>query len=108
MKQKKSNKKITLPETNVSSSKVVPVKTDAELIWEEIKDLSIEMFALPGQTVALHCKPFLVEPSKLYLEAKSTATLPSLEVAIGSKYVVSLVDRFIVVSRAPAKLTANK
>jgi hypothetical protein len=74
-------------------------------IWNEIKDKNIEMFALPDQTVSMHCRPVPIEPTKLYLTASSTSVLPSLETAVGKKYVVELVDRFITVSRAPVPLT---
>ncbi len=79
--------------------------TVAGEIWDEIKDKNIEMFALPDQTVSMHCRPIPIEPSKLYLTASSTSVLPSLETAVGKKYAVELADRFIVVSRAVAPLT---
>lgn len=77
-------------------------------IWNEIKDKSIEMFALPDQKVNMHCHPVDIEPSKLYLLTTSTAVLPSLETALGKKYVVELVDRFVSVSRAPVLPTQFK
>lgn len=69
-------------------------------IWSEIKDLNIEMFALPSQKVYMHCNPVNIEPSKLYLTTSSSAVLPSLEAALGMKYSVESVDKFLVVSRA--------
>jgi hypothetical protein len=79
--------------------------TEAGTIWNEIKDKSIEMFALPDQKVHMHATPVNIEPSKLYLTATSTAVLPSLEVAVGKAYVVELADRFLIVSRAVTPLT---
>jgi thiol-disulfide isomerase/thioredoxin len=79
--------------------------TVAGEIWGEIKDKNIEMFALPNQVVSMHVRPVPIEPSKLYLTASSTSVLPSLETAIGKKYVVELADRFITVSRAVVPLT---
>jgi hypothetical protein len=76
-----------------------PVKTEAQKIWDEIKDRPIEMFGLPGQVVAMHAVPVTVEPTKLYLVTRSTATLPSLEAAIGDKYTVELADKFVIVAR---------
>lgn len=73
--------------------------TTAGEIWSEIKDLNIEMFALPNQVVQMHCHPVPIEPSKLYLISNSSAVLPSLEVAVGKKYIVELADKFITVSR---------
>lgn len=79
--------------------------TEAGAIWNEIKDRDIEMFALPDQKVQMHCHPINIEPTKLYLVTNSTAVLPSLETAVGKKFVVELVDRFVTVTRAPASLT---
>lgn len=84
------------------------VKTDADKIWEEIMNLKIEMFALPSQLVWQHCTPVKVEPSRLYLTIRSSATLPSLEFAIGSGYTVSLVDKFVIVERVKQSLFAGK
>jgi len=74
-------------------------------IWNEIKDKSIEMFALPDQQVNMHAHPIVVEPSKLYLITNSTAVLPSLEAAIGKKYTVELADKYVIVGRAVVPLT---
>lgn len=104
---------------------VAPVKTEAEKIWEEIQFLPIEMFALPNQVVAQHCEPlpFAIDPSRLFLTTRSTATLPSLEFSLLSytkdakvqaaelakrghvmevkEYTVELADKFVIVGRAP-------
>lgn len=93
---------------SVPAMPAVPVKSEAELIWDEIKLRPIEMFALPNQTVAQHCAPVPVEPTRLYLTVRSTATLPSLEAAIGKAYEVSLADRFVIVSRAQVPFTFGK
>jgi len=74
-------------------------KTEADKMWDEIKDLPIEMFALPNQTVAQHCSPVPVDPAKLYLVMRSTAVLPSLEVSIQKGFNVEMADRFAVVTR---------
>lgn len=74
-------------------------------IWDEIKDKEIEMFALPDQKVHMHVHPINIEPTKLYLVLNSSAVLPSLEVALGKKYVVELVDKYVAVTRAVTPLT---
>ena len=87
--------------------------SEAGAIWLEIKDMGIEMFALPGQTVAMHCNPVPADPSRLFLVTASTAALPSLEVAINKnakgeylhRFDVELADRFVIVSRVPVSLT---
>lgn len=82
--------------------------TEAGNIWNEIKDKSIEMFALPDQTVSMHVHPVEIEPSKLYVLLTSTAVLPSLETALGKKYIVELVDKYCTVARAPVPPTAKR
>lgn len=73
-------------------------KSDADKIWESIKDLKIEMFALPNQTVSQYCKPVSIEPSKCYLVFTASAVLPALEEATKSKFAVDRAGKFITVS----------
>lgn len=79
-------------------------KTEADLIWDEIKDKNIDMFALPDQVVSQYCKPAVVEPSKLYLRTSASCTLPSLEAAVGKKFTVELLDKYVVVARVTTNL----
>lgn len=87
--------------------------TEAGEIWNEIKDLNIEMFALPGQKVDMHCTPVPADPTKLFLLTNSSAVLPSLEAAVNkdakgnfqNRFVVELADRFVTVTRASVSLT---
>lgn len=74
-------------------------KTAAEKIWEEIKDLKIDMFALPNQFVHQYCKYVSIEPSKCYLLLTASAALPSLETAVGNKFSVERQDKYVVVSK---------
>ena len=84
------------------------VKTAADKMWDEIKDLKIEMFALPDQRVHHYCKPVTIDPSKLFLIASAGSVLPSLEAAIAPKYVVEKQDRFIIVTPAPVPIAVKK
>lgn len=103
-----------------------PVKPESQKIWEEIQFLPIEMFALPGQVVGQHCAPidnyYLVDPDRLFMTIRSSATLPSLEASLDSytstlrtqaaelkkrgitvdvrQYNVEMVDKWVIVSRA--------
>ncbi len=97
--EKKKNKKTVL-ETK-KEAVVAPAPTEAVKIWDEIKNKNILMFALPDQKVHQYCKPVMVEPNRLYLLTTASAVLPSLEHALGPKYVVELLDKYTVVSRAP-------
>lgn len=103
--------------------------TEPENIWNEIKNLPIEMFALPNQVVAQHVfpYPFHVDPTRLLATIRSTSVLPALEAAIDAevkknttlatvlasrgkvppsvkRYVVELNDKFVSVSRATPEL----
>lgn len=107
MKKKTAAKEPTLAQQNAAAQATKDAATadamkdtEAGAIWSEIKDKNIEMFALPNQVVSMHAHPVNVEPNKLYLILNSTSVLPSLEAAIGKKYVVELADKFCIVTRA--------
>jgi hypothetical protein len=98
-------KKVKKTKTNVIPKvETMPMpasdKTEAEKIWDEIKSLGINMYGLPGQTVSQHCTPVMIDPSRLFVTMRSTATLPSLEAAIGKGFTVELADKFVIVARA--------
>lgn len=84
------------------------VKTEAEKMWDEIKNLPLSMFGLPDQAVFQHCTFVPVEPSALYVTIRSSATLPSLEAAIAPAFTVELADKFVIVRRAPKPLVPSK
>lgn len=79
--------------------KAISVKTESEKIWDEIKNLPIQMFGLPSQTVAQYCTPVAVDPNRLFLTIRSSATLPSLEISVAGKFNVELADKFVIVTR---------
>jgi hypothetical protein len=101
-----TKKKVVKAGPEVTQVPVAPALSEAEVIWNAIKDRNIEMFALPNQIVGLHCTPFPVEPSKLYLTIRSTAVLPSLEAACNPDFTVEMVDRFVVVKRAEPSIAS--
>ena len=74
--------------------------TEAGKIWNEIKNKKIEMFALPDQIVEKYCHLISIEPSKLYVIPSAPSVLPALETALGSKYTVSLAEKYLIVARA--------
>lgn len=79
-------------------------KNIADKIWEEIKDLKLEMFALPNQFVHAYYKPIAIEPTKLYLLLNTPAALPALELAVQGKYSVERLERYICVSPLAQKI----
>jgi len=83
-----------------------PQKTEADKIWEVIKDVTLDIFALPNQKVHDYFTPIAIEPSKLYLLHKVSAALPALEESLmkryvdgilSTKYVVSTTAKYVVV-----------
>lgn len=96
---KKSKKKNTQSTTVTVTAQPV-VESEAEKIWNEIKNLKLEMFALPNQFVHLYYKPITIDPARLYLTAltKATSVLTFLENAVSEKYQVEQIDRFTVLT----------
>ena len=62
-------------------------KTDAEKLWDKIKDVPIDLYALPDQVVSQHvtreAKLEKAVPDAVHLTLKSAAVLPALEEALG-------------------------
>jgi len=69
------------------SDKVVE-QTVAAKLWEKIKDLPMDIFALPNQTVGNHAKREEgmdnIFPNDIYLTLRSAAAYPALEEALGT------------------------
>ena len=82
----------TMPPTNVK------VSTRADEIWNHIKNIQLDMFALPNQTTAKYCEPITIEHTKLYLKYKAAAVYPALEVALRKVYDVEMADKLIIIS----------
>jgi hypothetical protein len=94
----------TKVEAVVNAVSVSTPATEAEQIWNEIKDKEIHMFSLPSQRICDHCTPVMLEPSKCWLTFKASATLPALETAVGDKYECNVVKNYITVARKPVSL----
>lgn len=82
----------------------VSEKTESQLIWEAIKDVDLELFALEDQTVEVHSDPVTsMSSTELHLLLKTAAALPQLEAIIpktkfsGGKLEVEQKERFVVV-----------
>ena len=62
-------------------------QTPAAKLWDKIKDLPIDIFALPNQTVKDHAKREEgmdeVFPNDVYVTLRSAAAFPALEEALG-------------------------
>lgn len=75
------------------------VSSAADEIWNDIKNLDINMFALPNQKVNDYCVPIMVEPSKLYLKVKTSSFIRILEDTISNKYNVVFDSAYLTVSK---------
>lgn len=112
MSDKKVALNSTLAEQNAikDAAKVKTIEemlsgTEAGKIWDEIKDKSLQMFALPDQKILHYAAPSMVEPTKCYLKTRASSALPAIEAAIGKNYTVEAVDQYVVVSRTVVPLT---
>lgn len=90
--------KPTVAEVKPVAKKAVE-KTQAELIWEELKDLEVSMFGLPEQKVSNFCSPVYLDDKVLFLNYKVAAVLPVLEEKFRTKYVVDAEGKMLKVSR---------
>lgn len=76
----------TKEEVKVEKKEFSVPLTEAEKIWKKIKDLPIDIFALPDQTVERHVRREAAiekaDPSAVHLILKSPAVLPALEDAL--------------------------
>jgi hypothetical protein len=63
-------------------------QTVAAKLWDQIKDLPIDIFALPNQTIKDHAKREegmdAVFPTDLYVTIRSAAVYPALEEALSA------------------------
>ena len=81
-------------------------KSESEQIWEEIKGLPINMFALSNQKVEQHVVRVPMPGRDLLLKLVSTAALPALEETLannfltkGRKYEVEVAEGYTIVRR---------
>lgn len=72
--------------------------TEADKIWETVKDVKLEMFALPNQTLSMYCVKKEASPDKLFLEYKISSVIPAVEAVLSSKYNVEVQDKYLVLS----------
>lgn len=88
--------------SNLSKEKIEKLNKDQESgkIWDEIKELPIDLFSLANQKISDYAELQFVEPSKCYLKIKVGSVLPALETSIGKKYIVSMDALYTIVSRA--------
>lgn len=87
----------------MSENKTVENKktqSSSDKIWSEIKDMTLDLFALPNQKVSMHTKRIEISPDVVHLTLSSQAVLASLETALGKKYVVEAGEKYVSVKYA--------
>lgn len=94
---KKIKQNVLDAEENIDTNKTE--QTPSDIIWEEIRNIQISLFALPGKTVEQYCKRVSIEPNKCFLLQSVSSVLPALEEAIGNKYNCELMQKYIVITR---------
>lgn len=82
------------------------VKNEADVIWNEIKDLPIDVYAVDFQVVSDHVKKVDFPGKQLYIKLATSGVLPALETTLnnmrltqGRRYEVELGDGFVLVKR---------
>lgn len=63
--------------------------SESEKIWEEVRNVKVDLWGLPNQTVegAVH---YLNVPGRdLLVKPKAGAALPQLELALGNKFTIT-------------------
>jgi len=63
-------------------AKPIQPQTESDKLWEQMRGLPLDIFALPDQTVEMHAKRVPLAPDAVHLKLKSTAVLPALEIAL--------------------------
>lgn len=83
----KNDSTTTIKETTVKVEEKIIEESESEKIWNKIKDMPIDIFALPNQTIKMHViresKLEKAFPDSVYIKIKSAAVLPALEETLG-------------------------
>jgi len=104
--EKKITEKQPKPQ-KTEADKTEADKTEADKIWEVIKDVNLDIFALPNQKVHDYFTPISIEPSKLYLLHKVSSALPALEESLVKRYVEGILSTKYVVSTTAKYVVVN-
>lgn len=76
-------------------------QVESELIWNEIKDLSIDLFSLPNQKISDHVKKINIPGDQLLLTLNSSAALPALEISVNRRgFEVEQSQKYTIVRRS--------
>lgn len=81
---------------------------ESDKIWAEIKELPIDMFALPDQRIKNHAQRMKVTPTEVHLKLKSSSVIASLEAALGRKYELEVTEGYVIVRRIAPSMSMPK
>ncbi len=82
----------------MTSTKTTDKTTNASVIWNDIKERSINVFGMP-QKVSELCKPVGDYSDKCYLTCRATAVFPFLETLLEKEYTCEQVEKYVVISK---------
>ena len=92
----------------MSNKKETEVAEVPNKIWEDIKDLELPLYGLPGQLLVNHATRFdLGDDNSVYLKLKSTAVLAAIEEAMAGKklpYEVEQTTNYTIIRKADKPL----
>jgi hypothetical protein len=79
--------------TEVANVAPAPVKKPS--LWDKIKHLKIDLYALPNQTIGMYCNVVTDHNNKLILKLKpeksnATAAVTAIETALGDKFSIEV------------------
>lgn len=58
-------------------------ETRSDVIWDQIKNLEVNIYSLPNQTIEKHVQREKIAEDLVHLRLKSPAILPAMEEALG-------------------------
>lgn len=82
-------------------------KVFVSAIWDEIKNLPVQLYSLPAQTVEQAFKLLGGDAQSVYLQAHNQVALPALEETLGcdrgrkAKYTIEQAEGYIMVRLSP-------
>lgn len=87
------------------------IESESSLIWKEIQNLPISLFALPDQSVKDFVKKISDAGDQLIVKIQTGAVLPALEITLenshltkGKKYNLELVDGFVIITNRKSSI----
>jgi len=82
----------------VETKKVAAVVPAGKKMWNDMKDLDIDVFAIVKK-VSDYFEYAPIDNNKCYLTCKASAALPALETTLGKGYQVNVVEKYILVEK---------